>query len=461
MTRTEELSRDRTIGGVLTRGLLGAVFVPTELPFGAVADGVTDDSSAIQACLNAARASVGTPFNIPVVELGGRTYAIGTQLEVPGGHGIIIRNGRLVATPDFDSTKYLLASGRTNDPTLADGFKINNLTVRDIYFDCRHRGGGLLLQRHNQIRVDSCTFDGYATYGLRTAVDGHEVMVSRCQFGEYFWGDTAGVGYTRPDLFVGTGIRLDTADNHVEDCVIRLSKVGLHVNSQANLVSRIHCWTGYVTAGVAGPSATLSYYSTGLWITSNASFNKFSQLYMDGCEVLWESPWKTSITNSLFLNGWGDASRAMIRFKPMAAGTFVSGCEVADCSFQVQASGQMLMATVDTSAGTFAAGEITDCRIGDNNFTGVTPVYSTIKTALSQSGASTWTFDLTSKCAFGAAIQQVNMTSYQFGGGTNLLRVTNVANSVVTVTSYPVATPGTPGNTNATVWIEATINKLS
>lgn len=462
MTRTEELTSDRTAPPYHARGIAGAVFVPTDPPFNAVGDGATDDSVALQACLDGARASVDAPWNIPVVDLGGRVYAVGTQLEVPGGYGLIIRNGKLVATAGFDTTKYLLATGRASDATLPDGYKINNLTVRDVYFDARHRGGCLLLQQHDHIRVQSCTFRGYGTYGLRTAVGGHEVLVSNCHFAEYEWNDplNGGNAQDKADQFVGTGARLDTPDNQMENCVIELSKIGLHVNSQANVFDRLHIWTGYVKdpLTVAGPGAALTYMSTGLWITASGTFNKFSQLYMDGGEVLWEDPWKTSITNSLFLHGWGDPSRAFIRFKPMAAGRSVNGVVLTGNSFQVQAGGLMKMQTVDTSAGTFGA-SVTDCRIADNDFTGATdPVYTHIRTSLSQNGAQDWAFDFSSLFPFGGVIQTVGHVDWQYAGGALLFRISALSGSTMTVSSYAVATPTTKTNVNATVYVDVCCN---
>lgn len=450
-------------------------FIPTAddvfspLGYGAVGDGVADDGPAVRACLVAARAWANAgvevaPPRIPVVDLRSRVYLTNSQIEVPGGQGLTIQNGTLLAGPTFPSGAYLMRVGDAADPVMVDGFRNVNTTIRNLYFDNNHVGGGLLLERFMRCVVERCLFTRYQTCGLKTTATGsHELMLRASQFGEYWWGVTSGVGYDRPDLFVGTGVEINSNDNHLSDLVIQLSKIGLKVTTQANVFNTIHIWTGYVRdpATVAGPGAALTYLSTGLWITASASFNTFSQLYMDGCEILWEDPWKTTITDSIFLHGWGDPSRAFIRFMPMGAGRFLNGVVVADCTFQVQALGLMKMTRVDTSAGTFSAGQVVDCRIEGNKFTGVAPVYTTIRTRLSQDAASTWTFDLAALCAFGAVLQDVQMTAYQYSGGTNLMRVSSVVGSVVVVTSYPVATPGTPGNTNATVYLDATINDPS
>jgi hypothetical protein len=232
------------------------------------------------------------------------------------------------------------------------------------------------------------------------------------------------------------------------------------VNEQANMFSQIHIWTGYVKepTTVPGPTAALRYMSTGLWITQKASLCTFDQLYVDGCEVLWENPWKTSLTNSLFLNGYGDANRAFIRFKPMKAGAFASGVVIADNAFQVQGGGLMKMIGIDTSAGTFNAGQVTSCRIDGNNFTGVNErKYTTVQAASSSNAAHTWTFDFSGLLAFGDVIQEVKLTHES--AQTTIFRVANLSGAVVTVSSYDPLIPATLKACNAKVWLEVTTNQ--
>lgn len=438
----------------------GIVSAFTPRAFGAAGDGVTDDSAPIQACLDAAGASARNPafYGMPVVDFEGLSYATSVQLEIPGSYGLTLKNGALHWTAGFaDTTKFLLATGRSSDTNLQSGFKLEHFIVRDMFLDSKHVGGGLLIQNYNRGIVDHVSVTGYSTYGLKTqagAATGHELFITNSQFGEYFWGDTSGTGYSNANLFVGTGVELNTPDNHMMNCVVSLSKIGIKVTTQANMFSQIHIWTGYVTAGVAGPTATLTTYNTGLWITASATFNTFNQMYMDGSEVLWEDPWRTSFTNSQFLQGWGDASRAFIRFKPMGASRSVTGVVLTGNTFQVQASGLMKMAAVDTSVGTFSA-TVTNCRITDNNFSGATnPVYTHIRAALSQNASQDWNFDFTGMFPFGGVIQTAQMTDWQFSGGSSLLRISALANFTVTVSSYPVATPSTKGNVNATVYLD-------
>jgi hypothetical protein len=440
------------------------VFCP--MNYGAAGDGVTNDGPAIRACLVAARAWAcptveSRRFNIPVVDLAGRCYATDIQIEVPGGQGMVIQNGVLKAGTRFDASLYLLHIGSTADAAMADGFRNVNTTLRNLYFDANHVGGCLFVERFMRLGIDRCLFAHYATVGLKTAPAGsHEMFVTNCQFGEYWWGETDGVGYDHPDRFVGTGIEVDAPDNHFSNIVVQLSKIGIKVNEQANMFNQIHIWTGYVKdpTTVAGPTAALRYLSTGLWITQKASMCSFDQLYVDGCEVLWENPWKTSITNSLFLQGYGDANRAFIRFKPMRAGAFATGVVIADNAFQVQADGVMKMIAIDTSAGTFNAGQVTSCRIDANNFTGVHErKYTTVQAASSSSAAHTWTFDFSGLLAFGDVIQEVKLTHQS--AQTTIFRVARISGAVVTVSSYDPLSPANLEACTATVWLEVTTNQ--
>jgi len=442
------------------------VFCP--MNFGAAGDGVTNDGPAIHACLVAARAWAcptveSRQFNIPVVDLAGRCYATDTQIEVPGGQGMVIQNGALKAGARFDASLYLLHIGSTADVAMADGLRNVNTTIRNLYFDANHVGGCLLVERFMRLCIDRCLFAHYGTVGLRaTAAGSHEMFVTNCQFGEYWWGETNGVGYDHPDRFVGTGIEVDAPDNHFSNVVIQLSKIGMKVNAQANMFSQIHIWTGYVKdpTTVRGPTAALRYLSTGLWITRNASMCTFDQLYMDGCDVLWENPWKTSLTNSIFLNGYGDPSRAFIRFKPMIAGASASGVVITGNTFQVQGGGSMKMIATDTSAGTFSAGQVTNCTIDGNSFTGVDDrKYTTVRATSTANATHTWTFDFSGLLAFGDAIQEVTLTSYCFGARTTLFRVANLSAAKVTVSSYDPLNPANLEACNATVWLEVTTNQ--
>jgi hypothetical protein len=294
--------------------------------WGALANGVNDDSGAIRKCLLAARVQAGgaAPFAIPQIDFGGLSYGVGAQIEIPGGYGLVMHSGNFTTVAGFTGAMYVFATGSVLDSSLPDGFKINNLHLRDIYIDNKHVGGGFLCQRYNRVKVDSCSFTGFSTQGIRTAVDGHELAITLCQIGEYYWGDTTGTRYDRPDLFVGTGIRFETNDNSVTDTIVQLSLIGVYLaNSDANTFTGVHIWPGYVRDGghpSGGAGASMTWQNTCLYVDSASIMNFCTNCYFDGGTVVWENPWKSGITNSIFLNGQGDAARAMITFKAVGAG---------------------------------------------------------------------------------------------------------------------------------------------
>lgn len=440
-----------------------AVFCP--LDFGAAGDGATDDAIALQLCMDKAKLwAVALPiFRRPVIDFRGRCYRTSAQIEIPGGaHGYQLFNGRLQPIGAFDDTKYLLAMGRTADATLPDGFKINNVEIGGVYFDNQHIGGGLLAQRFLRVMVHNCIFQGYKTQGIRTAVDGHELMVSYSQFGEYFWGDTSGTGYLSAAGMVGTGIRLETADNHIHDCVMQLSDVGIYLaNSDANLISNVHMWPGYDrTAGTSGVTSTLDHINTCIYVDLNSSLNNIAHCYFDGGLLIVENPWKSSITNNIFLNGAGDPAKGMLVFKPTAAGQFIDGVQITGNVFQVNGGGTMKALLIDTSTGTISAGNISRCRWTDNAFTSTTKFYSEVNMSLSQSPAQDWTWDLFALNLFPVnVIQQARFSSWQFSGGTAHFRISALANAAITISSFSDAAIGTKQNVNATVYLWATINK--
>lgn len=99
------------------------------LDYGAVGDGVTDDSAAIQAAINS-----GNPVLLPVINDSQTIYAIGTDLTIPDGCVITAHSGLSYSTT-IDSLVVLRNIGCTNtviDLSGARGFLLEGFCVDGV-----------------------------------------------------------------------------------------------------------------------------------------------------------------------------------------------------------------------------------------------------------------------------------------------------------------------------------------
>jgi|GEM_PF-787669 len=191
------------------------------LTYGAVGDGTTDDTTAVQAALTAANTAGGGVVYFPA----DKTYLC-TDLTIPGSN-IIIQGGgwSAVLKQKFvaGDNHYLLSvnpgSGGTADPSQnttgivmrdiqlrgtcdTDGFEqyvhllninaASDVLIHNVFFK-GFRGDGLYLgsgnsgsvERHNQhIKVTACKFDGInsANRNAISVIDGDDVNISGCTF---------------------------------------------------------------------------------------------------------------------------------------------------------------------------------------------------------------------------------------------------------------------------------------
>lgn len=165
---------------------LAAASPATVAEFGAIGDGVTDDSAAIQAAINAA---AGGELFIPP-----GTYLINTTLVLPNGGNIALRGvlgqSILVAGPSLSASSRLLVS--YSIAGTIDVFEHANVTIDGLTFDgadttrtvslvrlgktarlrvshCEFRDsphGGLAIGGCRGIRVEACHFEGLGDPGV-------------------------------------------------------------------------------------------------------------------------------------------------------------------------------------------------------------------------------------------------------------------------------------------------------
>lgn len=129
-------------GNVIFYGADNAVVSPHW--WGAVGDGSTDDSAAIQRCIDAVRLSYRVPVNKryrPVIQFLARTYVIGTTLDVGNGSRSLSMRG-VIRGEDYGT----VLQGMTGDGTpIIDAVGAHGLTVEDmvLYLSRTSSGSGI------------------------------------------------------------------------------------------------------------------------------------------------------------------------------------------------------------------------------------------------------------------------------------------------------------------------------
>jgi Ca2+-binding RTX toxin-like protein len=167
--------------------------------FGAVGDGVTDDTAAFQAAIDACNAAAQTAGDQRRVEVPGGDYLVG-PLTVPEG---------LVMWGDGSTTSRLIARdpGEAMLSVVAADTNSGTINIRDLSFNGRGLGGtGIVLQgtsadaRVNDVRIEDCLF-----YDLGTGVS--------IRLAANVWLDSLHAAACT------TGFRIDTSsDVHVTTC---------------------------------------------------------------------------------------------------------------------------------------------------------------------------------------------------------------------------------------------------
>jgi hypothetical protein len=390
--------------------------------YGAVGDGVEDDTAAVQAAIDAAFAA-GTKIT---VDGNDGTYLLSAPVVYPAGSLVTLCNAKFLADAAFDTASYML------EVTSQDaGICNTDLVFDNLYFDAAHTGGCMVIDNYLRVVVNDCTFCHFSTDGIKLlkTIDSHECLVSKCFSFEYFYGEP---GYLTPTA-TSVGFNVASFDNSLTDVVCYYTGNGMVVDAQYNLVSQAHLG-GSVNA---------------LHITDAAAYSSFSQIYIDSGRVLWEDPWNTEFVGCKFLHNTSDTNFKFIVLKPLSAGRALKGVKIANCSFHNINAATLTAVSVDTTAGSFDVSLVAQCYIENNSFVNVTPAYTKVRTSLFQTAATVWSFDLSTYFPFGN-VQKAFCSYYAATTPTAVANITSISTNTVTVTASSAG--------NGTVYLEADIN---
>ncbi|MEJ3746201.1 right-handed parallel beta-helix repeat-containing protein [Actinomycetes bacterium KLBMP 9797] len=199
--------------------------------FGAVGDGIADDTAAVQACLNASRAvDFGGPENTYLTT--GTLHVQRTVPQVLTGGGATIHAGAAVTMMRFANAGH---------------------SVAGVVFDGDDRTGGVGLSIESGAsgsRVQRCSFVNVAGSGVVVAAGAHRVRLVRCLF------DHCGHGAALTDEHHRASIGLVDADH----CVVRDNEIlranwGIVVNGTA-AINYFACQGNMVTGASPAPAGS-------------------------------------------------------------------------------------------------------------------------------------------------------------------------------------------------------------
>jgi hypothetical protein len=416
---------------------------------GAVGDNSTNDTSAVQAWLNACFALSGVLSKEVKCDGSGGTYYINSNyINVPTGTNVVLTGGKFQAGTSFPASHAVFETGHgTCNIQASTGFCNEFVRVENIYID----GGGLAgcwsLGAYNDFWFDhnSCVHyagpssSGSGLYGLelRTPAAGssssHQLHVTENTFYEYVYGDGHANCYPElggsPSNCYGTAISIaqGQGDGMFDGNTIGYTLNGIYVNEQANQFINNHDWS-----------------ESGMVVDAGASGTVIIGAYVDGNSITLKAPWRVSITSSFFFDGNNrTAGRCFVCLTPTSSGQWIDGLIIKNNIF-TQPSATNTVPAVGVVGGTFST-HITNSYIGDNDFNQatITPAYTKVTTnAYSTSGSAT--FSLASVLPIGQ-IQDVHGSCWQSSGTDSVatnIDVTGVATVVMNCTKLNLGTSG-------------------
>lgn len=254
--------------------------------YGAVGDGETDDTDAIQACIDAARNSV--------IVFGDGMYKVTKTIKIPSYYnnitillGLIVYKGTSgTDTPVFHvSREYGAELGyNTYD------YSVGGVCIIGGSINCNRLAGVGIRNNSYRTRIIGTSINRYLTYGID---NGDDTITSSTAISSQMLIDS--VDINNYDYQDGTALRMVHQDNKIANCNINGCEVGIEMKTGGNFISNTH----FTVSGTKYIPSTL----TAVWIyenpfsSSSNALNTFSNCYFNGWGVKYLV--KNEISNSM------------------------------------------------------------------------------------------------------------------------------------------------------------------
>jgi len=284
--------------------------------FGAVGDGVTDDTDKIQAAIDYAGSlsipqspSILAPNNIEV-NLLGKAYAITSALFID--KSIKFTNGRLIALPGFnqgDNSGFMLEIvNGAEDCIISDLFLDGGLTeVTPGTPGTFTRHANLIWVKCRQVSIVNCEGAHFPDYGIRIGdVDSTVEQFAKtaslvdCTMNEWLFGED---GKEYPELKTARGYSLESFQGLMDRCTSNLTKYPVYMDCTSWYISKLRTSNGQESTdngGVLTDNQIGVFINSGYNVLDNCTFGS-GYVHINGVGNDTTVPSRTTISNSEFV----------------------------------------------------------------------------------------------------------------------------------------------------------------